>query len=278
MPPKRPQRKAAIEAKARFGSEKNRSARRGAGQGSPADAGTEDSPPGPSFDDDGQPNAEKEPQDDMNREEAPVEAEAGAEVKPDRQNEGEASTAPVPEKVRYTIEQTDVYAGAAARRGRAVRFWASGTLPLACVLRPFRRPDAPSPAQVSIGGSPEYYVERKLGKGGFGQVYVGRRVVTVKDTEFKDGPHANCVRFPHSLPPSISGLRVCCQFDRCSDRTCAAPPRMRRRDMWAPLRQVACERDPTGSASSCRWRSSSSTRTARAAILARPMSGQCTSR
>lgn len=201
MPPKRPQRKAAIEAKARFGSEKNRSARRGAGQGSPADAGTEDSPPGPSFDDDGQPNAEKEPQDDMNREEAPVEAEAGAEVKPDRQNEGEASTAPVPEKVRYTIEQTDVYAGAAARRGRAVRFWASGTLPLACVLRPFRRPDAPSPAQVSIGGSPEYYVERKLGKGGFGQVYVGRRVVTVKDTEFKDGPHANCVRFPHSLPP-----------------------------------------------------------------------------
>jgi hypothetical protein len=37
-------------------------------------------------------------------------------------------------------------------------------------------------------------VERKLGKGGFGQVYVGRRVVPVKDTEFKDGPNANCVR------------------------------------------------------------------------------------
>ena len=48
--------------------------------------------------------------------------------------------------------------------------------------------------QVAIGGSPEYFVERKLGKGGFGQVYVGRRVVTVKDTEFKDGPNANLVR------------------------------------------------------------------------------------
>ena len=47
--------------------------------------------------------------------------------------------------------------------------------------------------QVSVGGSPEYYVERKLGKGGFGQVYVGRRVVAVKDTELKDGPNANLV-------------------------------------------------------------------------------------
>lgn len=52
----------------------------------------------------------------------------------------------------------------------------------------------PATLQVAIGGSPEYYVERKLGKGGFGQVYVGRRVVTVKDTEFKDGPNANLVR------------------------------------------------------------------------------------
>ena len=30
--------------------------------------------------------------------------------------------------------------------------------------------------QVQVGNSPMYKTERKLGKGGFGQVYVGRRV------------------------------------------------------------------------------------------------------
>ncbi|KAL6212540.1 hypothetical protein ACLB2K_017758 [Fragaria x ananassa] len=34
---------------------------------------------------------------------------------------------------------------------------------------------APIPEKVQVGGSPLYKVERKLGKGGFGQVYVGRR-------------------------------------------------------------------------------------------------------
>ncbi|KAF8393432.1 hypothetical protein HHK36_021676 [Tetracentron sinense] len=34
---------------------------------------------------------------------------------------------------------------------------------------------APLPEKVQVGGSPEYRIERKLGKGGFGQVYVGRR-------------------------------------------------------------------------------------------------------
>lgn len=32
-------------------------------------------------------------------------------------------------------------------------------------------------AQVQVGGSPLYRIERKLGKGGFGQVYVGRRIL-----------------------------------------------------------------------------------------------------
>ncbi|XP_022951524.1 casein kinase 1-like protein HD16 isoform X2 [Cucurbita moschata] len=35
---------------------------------------------------------------------------------------------------------------------------------------------APLPEKVQVGGSPLYKVERKLGKGGFGQVYVGRRM------------------------------------------------------------------------------------------------------
>lgn len=43
---------------------------------------------------------------------------------------------------------------------------------------------------MSIAGLPEYHVERKLGKGGFGQVYVGRRV---NQTKYKDGPQANYV-------------------------------------------------------------------------------------
>ncbi|GAU21172.1 hypothetical protein TSUD_10890 [Trifolium subterraneum] len=34
----------------------------------------------------------------------------------------------------------------------------------------------PIPEKVQVGGSPLYRVDRKLGKGGFGQVYVGRRV------------------------------------------------------------------------------------------------------
>ncbi|XVF04578.1 hypothetical protein REPUB_Repub05bG0096000 [Reevesia pubescens] len=35
---------------------------------------------------------------------------------------------------------------------------------------------APFPERVQVGGSPMYKIERKLGKGGFGQVFVGRRI------------------------------------------------------------------------------------------------------
>ncbi|KAM3218294.1 hypothetical protein P3L10_022824 [Capsicum annuum] len=35
---------------------------------------------------------------------------------------------------------------------------------------------APLPERIQVGGSPPYKIDRKLGKGGFGQAYVGRRI------------------------------------------------------------------------------------------------------
>lgn len=56
---------------------------------------------------------------------------------------------------------------------------------------------APFPEKVSVGGSPVYKIERKLGKGGFGQVFVGRRVSG--GTERTSGPGAMevALKFEH---------------------------------------------------------------------------------
>lgn len=48
----------------------------------------------------------------------------------------------------------------------------------------------PVPEKVQVGGSPVYLMGKKLGKGGFGQVYLGNRAQATKDTE---GPNANQV-------------------------------------------------------------------------------------
>ena len=95
MPPKRPVRKAAIEAKARFGSERNRPSRRAAGGVSPPEGGF------PSEKEEGEPEELNGSQDlpEMKGDDAVVDPDEGKEVKGERQNEGEASTAPVPEKV-----------------------------------------------------------------------------------------------------------------------------------------------------------------------------------
>ncbi|XP_016902839.1 casein kinase 1-like protein HD16 isoform X2 [Cucumis melo] len=47
----------------------------------------------------------------------------------------------------------------------------------------------PLPEKIQVGGSPLYRIDRKLGKGGFGQVYVGRRASAVNTNE-RTGPGA----------------------------------------------------------------------------------------
>lgn len=56
---------------------------------------------------------------------------------------------------------------------------------------------APLPERVQVGGSPVYRIDRKLGKGGFGQVYVGRRVTG--GTSDRSGPTAAevALKFEH---------------------------------------------------------------------------------
>lgn len=94
MPPKRPKRKAAIEATARFGADRNRNTRRGAQRTTPpVDAIPSEKP-------DDAPAANFEEGDlGMKAEEGHTEPEDGKAANEERPNEGEASTAPVPEKV-----------------------------------------------------------------------------------------------------------------------------------------------------------------------------------
>ncbi|KAJ7513987.1 hypothetical protein O6H91_23G021800 [Diphasiastrum complanatum] len=65
---------------------------------------------------------------------------------------------------------------------------------------------APLPERVQVGGSPMYKVERKLGKGGFGQVYVGRRLSAGSE---RTGPQA---------------LEVALKFEHRSSKGCNYGP------------------------------------------------------
>ncbi|CAL9068602.1 unnamed protein product [Musa banksii] len=55
----------------------------------------------------------------------------------------------------------------------------------------------PFPEKVQVGGSPVYKVERKLGKGGFGQVFVGRRVSGGIDRAMGPGALEVAIKFEH---------------------------------------------------------------------------------
>ncbi|KAG8637303.1 casein kinase 1-like protein HD16 [Manihot esculenta] len=56
---------------------------------------------------------------------------------------------------------------------------------------------APFPEKVQVGGSPLYKIERKLGKGGFGQVFVGRRVSGGTDRAMGPGAMEVALKFEH---------------------------------------------------------------------------------
>lgn len=56
---------------------------------------------------------------------------------------------------------------------------------------------APFPERVQVGGSPIYKVERKLGKGGFGQVFVGRRVSGGNERSGGPGAIEVALKFEH---------------------------------------------------------------------------------
>ncbi|XP_009382978.2 casein kinase 1-like protein HD16 [Musa acuminata AAA Group] len=55
----------------------------------------------------------------------------------------------------------------------------------------------PFPEKVQVGGSPVYKVERKLGKGGFGQVFVGRRVSGGIDRAMGPSALEVAIKFEH---------------------------------------------------------------------------------
>lgn len=149
------------------------------------------------------------------------------EVKDHDKKDDEANTAPLPERVRAVQRCAEQHSGwraacaatrniVAAGASRSVfvaryinnQHWlweeaagpcsagscaATGPNPHATALHGpptnCTHPHSKRP-QVCVGGGPEYILDRKLGKGGFGQVFVGRRV---QATKAKDGPNANLV-------------------------------------------------------------------------------------
>lgn len=70
---------------------------------------------------------------------------------------------------------------------------------------------APLPEKVQIGNSPLYKIERKLGKGGFGQVYVGRRM-SATSISLND------------RAPGVNAVEVALKFEHRSSKGCNYGP------------------------------------------------------
>nr|CAB3462770.1 unnamed protein product [Digitaria exilis] len=61
---------------------------------------------------------------------------------------------------------------------------------------------APFPETVQVGGSPEYKVDRKLGKGGFGHVFLGRRLTAARSTA--SAAQEVAIKFEHTSSKGCS--------------------------------------------------------------------------
>lgn len=76
----------------------------------------------------------------------------------------------------------------------------------------------PIPDKVQVGGSPIFAVDKRLGKGGFGQVFLGRRANAAKRTSGASAEKA-CMRsislsavLPSTPTSSRLNLRLCTRF------------------------------------------------------------------
>ena len=60
--------------------------------------------------------------------------------------------------------------------------------------------------QTQVGSSPTYHVDKRLGKGGFGQVFLGKRVVVRRNSR-DTKPHQ--VSEAPNLAVSATGMHAC---------------------------------------------------------------------